>query len=89
MKYVEQSDKYTLVTTKKLTTEPVYYSMDNLTHKTINEINKLLYHMHPTQDNLELILAAIDHNGDNLKDTVDLDDCMYEQLMQTVINPLL
>lgn len=89
MKYVKQIDKYTLATTNKLTSKPIYYSMDNLTHEKVHDINNLLSYMQPTVKNLEFILATIEHDGDNLKSPVDPYEYMYKQLMQIVTNPLL
>lgn len=80
MEYVKQVDKYTLMTTKELTPEPVYYAVDNMTDGKIHSINKSLWYMHPSLKNLELILAFIDHNGDNLKEPKDLSKYLMNDL---------
>ena len=74
MRYVEQIDKYTLATTKELTSEPVYYAVDNMTAGKIHSINKSLWYMNQTLDNLELILATIDHDCNNLREPRDLSE---------------
>lgn len=80
MKYVKQIDKYTLMTTEELTTEPVYYAVDNMTDGKIHSINKSLWYMNPTLDNLEFILATIDHNCNNLKEPRDLSKYLMNDL---------
>ena len=80
MRYVKQIDKYTLVKTEELTHEPVYYSVDNMTDGKIHSINKSLWYMNPTLKNLELILAAIDHDFSNLKEPRDLSKYLMNDL---------
>lgn len=83
MEYVKQIDKYTLMTTKELTTEPVYYAVDNMTDGKIHSINKSLWYMHPSLDNLELILAFIDHDCSNLKEPKDISEYLMNDLAES------
>ena len=80
MEYVKQIDKYTLVTTEELTPEPVYYAVDNMTAGKIHSINKSLWYMNPTLDNLEFILTTIDHDCSNLKEPRDLSEYLMNGL---------
>ena len=66
MEYVRQIDKYTLATTKELTPEPIYYSVDNITQRKLHCINRSLIYS-PTLNNLEFILAIIDHDCNNIE----------------------
>lgn len=67
MEFVRQIDKYTLATTKELTPDPVYYSVDNITPGKIHCINRSLLYFNPTLKNLEAILASIEHDCNNLE----------------------
>lgn len=78
MEYVKQIDKYTLATTKELTPEPVYYSVDNMTTGKLHSINKSLWYMNPTLKNLELILTFIEHDCSKLKEPRDLSKYLYK-----------
>lgn len=69
MEYVKQIDRYTLATTKELTPETVYYCVDNMTPDKLHSINKSLWYMNPTLKNLEFILAIIEHDCNNLKES--------------------
>lgn len=61
-------DKYTLATTELLTPETVYYCVDNMTPRKLQCINHALNHT-PTLNHLEFILAIIEHDCNNIKET--------------------
>lgn len=67
MKYVVQIDKYTLVPTKALYSEPVKFSVDNITEENLDRLNELLDKGVPTFKNLEFFLILTQHDLDNLK----------------------
>lgn len=67
MKYVVQIDKYTLAPTKALYSEPVKFSVDNITEENLNRLNELLDQGVPTFRNLEFFLMLTQHDLNNLQ----------------------